>query len=102
MTPGAMPRAERTRAAVAHGGSVRLLRFLGASAVVHGLLAVALLRDAAPKEQPAARPASDEKAMVWFESPAGPPAVVAAVAPRSEAAPVRRAPVAAPAVPRQA
>lgn len=102
MTPEAMTRAERTRAAVAHGGSVRLLRFLGASAVVHGLLAVALLWDAAPKAVPASRPSADEKAMVWFESPAAPPAAVAAVASRSEAAPVRRAPVAARVVPRQA
>jgi protein TonB len=102
MTPEAMMRAERTRAAVAHGGSLRLLRFLGASAVVHGLLAVALLRDAPPEQVPASRPSADQKAMVWFESPAAPPAAVAAVAPRSEAAPVRRAPVAAPVVPRQA
>ena len=102
MTPEAMTRAERTRAAVAHGGSLRLLRFLGASAVVHGLLAVALLRDAPPEQVPASRPSTDQKAMVWFESPAAPPAAVAAVAPRSEAAPVRRAPVAAPVVPRQA
>jgi len=100
--PEAMTRAERTRAAVAHGGSVRLLRFLGASAVVHGLLAVALLWDASPKAVPASRPSADEKAMVWFESPAAPPAAVAAVVPRSEAAPVRRAPVAAPVAPRQA
>ncbi|HLL00209.1 MAG TPA: TonB family protein [Myxococcaceae bacterium] len=97
--PEAMTRAERTRAAVAHGGSLRLLRFLGASAVVHGLLAVALLWDASPKAVPASRPSADEKTMVWFESPAAPPA---AVAPRSEAAPVKRAPVAAPVAPRQA
>ncbi len=104
MMPEAMTRAEHTRAAVAHGGSLRMLSFLGLSAVVHGLLAVALLREAPPRSVSVPPSSAREQALVWLESPAsapsspaavpssGPPAVAVSAAPRSRAAPVKRAP----------
>ena len=119
MMPKALTKAERTRATAAHGGSLRLLRFLGASAVVHGLLAVVLSREAAPRSVLASRPPASLSAIVWFESPAlapssaaappvGGPAVgrasalVAPSASRSRLTPAKRAPVEPSAAPRVA
>lgn len=114
MMPEAITQAERTRAAVAHGGSLRLLSFLGLSAMVHGVLALALLQEAPPKAVTAPLPSVREQALVWFESRAsvpsspaapatgGPPAVTISSAPRSLAQPVRRAPAAPPVLPERA
>lgn len=66
MMPEAMTRAEHTRAAVAHGGSLRMLSFLGLSAVVHGLLAVALLREAPPRSVSVPPSSAREQALVWL------------------------------------
>jgi protein TonB len=93
-----MTRAERTGAVVAHGGALRLLSFLGVSAVVHGLLAVALLREAPPKAAPMPRASASEQAVVWFESPASAPSGPMAPAASEPPTPVRRAPVASRAV----
>lgn len=65
-------RAERGQAALAApGGFSRLLRFVGVSVAVHGLLAMAVLRQG-PASVPLARtvPVSSPAEMVWFEGTA--------------------------------
>ena len=76
--PEATAREEVTRAAsTAAGGVARLVQFLGASAVLHGILAVALW-SGAPVEVPASPGAPAAAAvgteMVWFEGAAEIPA----------------------------
>src|SRR5690606_627633 len=77
MMPEATAREEATRAAsTASGGAARLVQFLGASAVLHGILAVALW-SATPVEVPVSPRAPGAAAagteMVWFEGAAESP-----------------------------
>jgi len=76
--PEATARQEVTRAAsTAAGGAARLVQFLGVSALLHGILAVALW-SGAPVEVPVSPGASGAAAvgteMVWFEGAAQLPA----------------------------
>jgi protein TonB len=102
MMPEATAREEATRAAsTAAGGAARLVQFLGASAVLHGILAVALW-SGAPAEAPASPQVSAAAAagteMVWFEGAAQIPAPAKAPGPvprdtpkvRPKAVPVTR------------
>jgi protein TonB len=99
MTPEAMTQAERPRATVAQGGFVRLLGFLAASVLVHGLLVLGWVQEPSPRRVAAPLLPVKEQAVVWFESPALPPSRLAA--PVAEAPAPVPAPVAPVAVRRQ-